>query len=168
MSYRRITIEYKARLDALEEYPTIVKDTLFAADGDEQLADLLGVLDRNTRMVSAERKIALSEIPDEVTGSRYTMALKGGKYDRSYNFSTLLSKLMDGTGLKLLELLIYLREQDVLRISWQWTNLTKIAREYNVELTIQSGGLPVVDGDNADVGQKWKDGSPGFTRIEES
>ncbi len=157
--------EYNTRLNELERYPAFVKDALFAAHGDEQLADLLGVIDANTRQVNVHRKIAFSEIPEVVTGSRYTMRPKPGKYDRTYNFSTLLSKLMDGTGYKLLDLLIYLRERDVLRFSWQWTNLTKMAREYDVDLLTSS--RPIEDGDPADVGQKWKDGTPGFTRIEE-
>lgn len=157
--------EYNTRLDELERYPVRVRDALIAAEGDEEVTDLLGVLDSNTRIIASTRKLALSEIPDEVAGTRYTMAPKGGKYERSYNFSTLLSKLMDATGMKLLELLIYLREEDALRFSWQWTNLTKILRRYNVD--VHTRNRAIEDGDLADIGQKWKDGSPGFTRIEE-
>ena len=157
---------YDSALDELEEYPKRVKLALSLAENDEETTDLLGVLDSNKRIVEGHRKLALSEIPNEVTGRRYEMAPKGGKHERSYNFSTLLSKLMDGTGMKLLELLIYLRERDVIRITWQWTNLTKVIREYNIELITTTGGL-VTDGDSADVGQRWKDGYPGFTRIEE-
>ena len=149
----------------LEDYPTDVRETLVAAESDEQITDLLGVIESNARIVTGHRKTALSEIPEYVTGQRYEMAPKGGRHERSYNFSTLLSKLMDGTGYKLLDLLIYLRERDVLRFSWQWTNLTKMAREYDVDLLTSS--KPVVDGDTADVGQHGKDGTPGFTHIEE-
>lgn len=158
--------EFITRLDALEHYPIEVKDALMVADGDEELADLLGVIESNTRMVSQHRKIALSEIPNEVHGQRYVMALKGGKFDRTYNFGTLLSKLMDATGMKLLDLLIFLRDRDVLRMAWQWTNLNKVIREYDVNVVITRGSS-VTDGDSADIGEEWKDGSPGFTRIEE-
>ncbi len=157
--------EYDRRLDALEGYPIAVKHAIISAHEDGQLTDLLGILDANNRQVASHRKDVLSEIPDYVTGKRYEMAPKGGRHERSYNFSTLLSKLMDGTGMKLLDLLIYLRERDVIRISWQWTNLVKVMREYNVDLVTTTA--IVTDGDSADVGQRWKDGSPSFTRIEE-
>ena len=156
---------YDNALDELEEYPKRVKLALFLAENDEEVTDLLGVLDSNKRLVEGHRKLAVSEIPDKVTGTRYVMAPKGGKYDRTYNFSTLLSKLMDGTGMKLLDLMIYLRKRDALRFSWQWTNLNKVIREYNIDLLTSS--QPVEDGDSADIGQKWKDGTPGFTHIEE-
>ncbi len=157
--------EYNTRLDVLEAYPAAVKAAVVAAQGDEDLTDLLGVIDANKRIVESHRKSALSEVPDITVGHRYSMRPKPGKYDRTYNFSTLLSKLMDGTGMKLLELMIYLRERDALRFSWQWTNINKVIREFDIDMITSS--KPVEDGDTADVGQQWKDGTPGFTRIEE-
>ena len=157
--------EYADRLNQLEDYPKQIKGALIAAEGDRQVADLLGVIDANARVVAGHRKMGLSEIPDRVMGHRYSLKPKGGKYVRSYNFSTLLSKLMDGTGMKLLDLLIYLRDKDALRFSWQWTNLGEVIREYNIEIT--KTNRPILDGDSADIGEDWKDGAPGFTRIEE-
>jgi hypothetical protein len=153
---------WETLLDQLTGYPAVVKRAIMAADGDERLVDVLGIVTDGERLVREQKRMALSELEDHVDGKRYLMK-RPGSWSRTYNFSSLLSKLMDATSLPLLDLLLLLRNQDVIRITFQWSKLQRFAAQHNVALVIDSG--EVTEGDASDVGQVWKVGSPKFDLI---
>lgn len=159
-----ISSGFYQRLDHEAGYASRVSQLVMDAEDEAQLVDLLEVITTNASLTAATKKDTLVELENETEGHRYMMS-RGGKNERTYNWTTLLSKFMDATTFRLLDLLVYLRQEDIIRISWQWSNLQNAARRFDVDLVIAN--REITDGDSADVGLNWVTGSPKFTKKEE-
>jgi len=114
---------------------------------DAVAADYVGRLDRVIRTLQGHRKMILDELPGPVTGSEYRI-VEQRSASRSYN-TRLLREDFYNAGITFDDLI----DADVLRLSWQWTNLRNLA--VNADIGLRIAGHEIT-GDEADhVGEVW-------------
>lgn len=153
------------RLIALRTVPSIAKQAILEAEGDE-IVDVLGTLNSVQSQIGRIKLNAASEVETETAGSewQYERSRKGVRsYNNSGMFTTLMGQLsFDG----LLPLLMHLLELDVIRLSWQWSNLEKLLHGNDVFL--RTAHHEVAEGDpDYDMGTYWTDGSASYKRVED-
>lgn len=116
---------------------------------EEEVADYIGRLDKVIRTLQGHRKTIMDELPGPVTGSAYRI-IEERYSERSYNTDRLL-RAFSSVGSSIWDLI----EDDVVRVSWQWTKLRNLAIKKDIGLRIAGHEL---DGDDeADhVGEVWR------------
>ena len=147
---------------ALEQIVPDVKATFLSVATDEERVDLLGDIRSVEQGLAALRKSGASEIEAGTTGTRWEFR-QGRAAKRSYNTPQLLHKIADAMGVSTWEAFVTLFRGDVLRISWQWSKLNRVLDEYRV--TTVTARHEIEEGDEADIGEYWKDGYPSYERI---
>lgn len=115
---------------------------------DDQLADTVGDLRAAERVLADVRRMLMSELTGPVVGERAEVT-ESRSAKRSYNTSGLLSAF---GGFDALPRLV---SQDVVRVSWQWSNLRRVAAAEDVTLSVASHEIE--DGDTeALIGEVWE------------
>jgi len=149
-------------IDAIALYPQAVK--LAITHSEDRLVDVIGQVHSNQARIREMKKHAISEIGDGEQGKRWKAEV-GGSYKRSYNTSSLLAKLQEGTT-GLAATLQFLLQAGVIKITWNWTPLKKLIRERNDIKIIKR---EVADGDpEYDIGEYWDPSNPTYKPIEET
>ena len=159
--------DFDDRLEEIAAFPRFVKATLIAADGDEQLVDALGAINSTQTAIGGLKLGAASEVESETEGStwRYEQTRKGM---RSFNNAGMFATLMRDLDFESLSnLLRFLMERDIIRLTWQWTKLEKLLRHQDIALRIAHEEVSEGDPDY-DMGEYWKAGSAGYKRLEEN
>jgi len=158
--------DFDDRLDEIAAFPQFVKATLLAADGDSQLVDALGTINSTQTAIGSIKLGTAAEIETETEGTqwRYEQSRKGM---RSFNNGGMFATLMRELDFEsLTNLLLFLMERDIIRLTWQWTKLEKLLRIRNIGLRIAQ--REVSEGDpEYDMGVYWKSGSSSYKRMEE-
>ena len=135
----------RARDWALSLAETIRHDT----PGDDELADVIADLKEAERVLADTRKMLQSEVTGPMQGRDYAL-VESRRATRSYNDSALLQSFWQGD---LNETLHELMAADVVRLSWQWSKLERLADQCDVSLRIAKH--EVSDGDEEHVGENW-------------
>ena len=150
----------EAKLDALQEYPKLVKKTIMSAKTDTEMVDVLGTVMSVRRKVDAERRLAAAEVTPtsaerQFAGEKHMVTVSRSAH-RSFSTPALM-KLMQDNGFTLLDLL----ESDVLRVSWRWTELKNFAERRDIKLDIEEREIPELgEADGPHVGEYWTDAAP--------
>lgn len=140
---------------------------------DAELVDALGEINSFERWVADLRRTRASEVQAGATGTRWAFK-QGRQAKRSYNTGRLMSRLwaaledyMNTQGhLLFQDVLRILVDEKVIRITWSWTNLQKLADKLNLSLMVAKH--EIMDGDpELDVGEVWGWGSPSYEPVEE-
>lgn len=151
-------------LDTISRVPKTAHDIVLAAEGEEEIVDALGTIRSIEVGLADVRKMGASEIEPGAAGHRFRFE-QSQSAKRSYNTQGLLAKFMAASDRDLISTLRMLMEEDVVRVSWQYTNLKKAARKWGVSLTTAHDEIQ--DGDpNADIGEVWKHGYPKYVAVE--
>ena len=154
------------RLEEIAAFPQFVKATFLAADSDEQLVDALGMVNSTQTAIGGIKLGAASEIETETEGAmwRYEQGRKGM---RSFNNAGMFATLMRELDFEsLTNLLLFLMERDIIRLTWQWSKLEKLLRIRNIQLRIADHQIS--DGDpDFEMGEYWETGSTSYKRLEE-
>lgn len=150
-------------LNEIESWPKRAKELILGADGEEALVDVLGQLNSAERGIGDERRRAAGEVVHGTSGERWAFE-QGRRAVRSFNNSSLLSKFMEAFESDPWHTLKQLIAADALRVSWQYTNLTRVAEKAGVQLS--ETNVAVADGDEHDIGAVWQDASPRYVPIE--
>lgn len=151
---------------ALEQYPAQVREALLGADGIGEVIDILGTVHSNRQQVWTHFKGAVVELEPGEAGDRFRYEA-GRQADRSYNTPSLLAKIATALGDRpLIDVLQFLVNSDVLRLTWRWTSLKRLAEE--LDLTLSIAKHEITDGDvDADIGERWKTASASFVPVDE-
>ena len=120
-----------------------------ATPGDDELADVIADLKEAERVLADTRKMLQSEVTGPLEGRDYAL-VESRRATRSYNDSALLQSFWQGD---LNETLHELMAADVVRLSWQWSKLERLADRRDVSLRIAKH--EVSDGDEEHVGENW-------------
>lgn len=152
-------------LDRIDNWPSVAKGALTLAQGTERFVDVLGQLNKSAGQVSSIRRRFQAEVEDGEHGELYLLK-RGRQAKRTYNLSGILLKFQEKwQHVTVLVTLMRLIEEDVIRISFQWTNLRKLAADYDVPLSIVNN-RKVESGDpDYDVGEEWFDSSPSYEPL---
>ncbi len=155
-------------LHRLEAIATEATRASTLARNDQDLAELAGTLNSATKRLSEGKQAAQSELGDlPIVGSTWTYNPGGRKAQRSFNTDGLLIKFADALDAPLLNTLMMLVDQDVLRITWQWSKLKAAAQTHDITLTVAQHEIANGDPD-ADVGETWGPGYPSYSPTPES
>ena len=158
--------DFDDRLDEIAAFPQFVKATLLEADGDSQLVDALGTINSVQTSIGSIKLGTAAEVETETEGSywRYEQSRKGMRsFNNAGMFVTLMRELEFES---LTNLLLFLMERDIIRLTWQWTKLEKLLRIRNINL--RTAQHEVSEGDpDYDMGEYWKSGSSSYKRMEE-
>lgn len=155
---------FEQRLDTLTKYPKAVKATVTAARDGDDLIDLAAVLAANRSAAWDIQRALQSELVDGEQSPNYVVSV-GNTATRTYNTPRLLSKMMTALDMSLGDLLRYLMIEKVITISWSWTNLQRMVRAWNIDLTIVQREIQPDDPD-ADIGEHWRKSTPAYRSKE--
>jgi hypothetical protein len=136
-------------LDRLEEACQELAATPYPPDAES--ADVIGRLANVSRIVNDYKRALLSELSGPTRGDRYQI-LESNVADRSYNSARLIHSFHEA-GYGLTDLVA----RDAVRLSWQWTNLLRAARDARVDLTITQREIEdtgEIDGPH--IGEVWR------------
>ena len=123
-------------------------------DSDEQAVDLAGVCKGLESRLAERRRMLLSEVAGDVTTDDWALEQRRVA-KRTYNDDRILSELLNATEVpNLLDLLLILRDRDVVRFGWQWSKLKRLLEDWAVDLHVHAG--EVMPGDDALVGEVWQ------------
>lgn len=115
---------------------------------DEETADYLGRLDKVIRTLSAHKRMVLSEVAGPLDGKDYRLIEKR-EASRSYNTRLLLADFADA-GYTIEDLI----QNDVIRLSWQWTNTRNLAVSTDIGLRI--AGHEITEDEADHIGEVWR------------
>ncbi len=161
-----MTDSFDDRLEEIAAFPQFVKATLLKADGEGQLVDALGTINATQSAIGSIKLNTAVEVEAETEGAKYRYE-QSQKGMRSFNNGGMFLTLMVALDYKsLVNLLKFLMERDIVRLSWQWTKLEKLLRIRNITLRVASHEISEGDPD-FDMGEYWKPGSQGYKRLEE-
>lgn len=152
-------------IEYLREIPMMVR-MIIERTSDDRMVDVLGEINSVERQLGPLRRTAASEVPAGTTGDEWEIEIKR-EAKRSYNTPGLLHNIGDQMGIDTtLELLVTLMHRGVLRLTWQWSALDKLTKEYN--LVLQRARHEIED-DNPDYdyGEYWQDARPKYKPIKE-
>jgi hypothetical protein len=150
-------------LSQIQSFPKVVKETILQTPEDE-LVDVLATINSVQSQIGRLKLEAASEIEPDTSGNEwvYTQPMKGV---RSYNDNGMLVALMKALNMDLVPLIAFLIDGDVLRLSWQYSNLLKVVRRENIVL--RTAQWEIKNGDpDYDMGEYWIHGSAGYVRKE--
>jgi len=152
------------RLVALNTVPGLVKQAILEAEGGE-LIDVLGTANSIQSQIGAIKRTAAAEVTDGEHGDRWRFE-QGRKANRTYNTNGLLATLRDELEFEeLQQVLIFLLNRDVIRLNWQWSKLTKLVKEHNLDLKVARH--EITDGDpEYDMGEWWTAASPSYEVVD--
>lgn len=117
---------------------------------EEETADHIGRLDKVIRTLQGHRRSIMSEVPGPLNGKDYRIVSEN-VCERSYNTPRLLDDF-DRSGASIWDLI----EQDVIRVSWQWTKMRNLAIRQDIGLRIAGHELDPAAGEADHVGEHWK------------
>jgi len=140
-----------------------LKQTLLNAHGEGEALDVLGDIKSIESQLATIRKGAAVEFEDGMAGKRWRFE-QGRRSIRSYNTPRLVKAFADALGEPLWQTFVWLYRKDVIRLSWQQTNLERAAAETGIPLT--EAQHEITDGDDADVGVNWKSAYPSYKRVD--
>ena len=158
-----ITLE--TELDALAYFPQVARNLLLAQTDDEGIVDVLGSIRSAEVGLADVRKMGASEIEDGTEGERFAFS-QSPVSKKTYNTNSLLAKFTMAWEVSPLEVIRRLVDMDVIRLSWQFTKLKKVARWSSVNLITSNN--EILDGDEHDIGRVWKNGYPSYVAIEQA
>lgn len=144
-----IHLELLARIKQI-----IVDMRLLPAPPDTEIADVLGEVRHLETMLGDWRRSLLVETP-KVEGDNYKVE-ETRKATRSYNTAGILIAAAHGRPLD--ETILELRDQDVVRLQWQWSKLNRYFADHRLELRVAKG-FEIPDDGNLDgphVGEVWE------------
>lgn len=153
---------------ALKNLPRYARDMILEAD-EKELIDVLAEIRATEVALSKERRLAMTEIEKGAEG--YEFYVKQGRVaNRSYNDSQLLLKVADALSKTPIEAIGFLLNRGILAFNWKWKppkkgGLKDLIQE--LDLTITTVQHEIESGDEADIGEIWKDASPSFQLISE-
>jgi len=156
--------DFDDRLDEIAAFPQFVKATLLAADGDGEIVDALGTINSTQTAIGNIKLGTAAEVETETEGKQwlYEQSRKGM---RSFNNAGMFVTLMRELDFEsLTNLLLFLMERDIIRLTWQWTKLEKLLRIRNIDLRIAHHEVSEGDPDY-DMGEYWKPGSSSYKRT---
>jgi len=156
-------MNHEERLAAIERIPSFIQAQILEAEGNE-LIDILGAANSTQTQIGVIKRRAASEVSDGDAGTKWAFT-QGRKAQRSYNMDGMLSAISRALDLgSFSETLKYLIRIDVLRISWQWSNLDKLVRSHNIEL--RTTRHEIHDGDpDYEMGEYWEAASPSYEAV---
>lgn len=155
--------DLSAALDEIDAFAVRAKQLVLEANDDE-LVDVLGALNSAQSALGVIKRDAASEVEPDTAGTRWTFEQRMAA-DRSYNTSGLLAHLMDQFDFTMAQLIPFLVDLGVLRITWQWSKLKELKQKHN--LVIHTTNTEISDGDPEwDVGEYWKRGQAKYVPIE--
>ncbi len=147
------------QLELLAKYPAAVKAATI--DAEDRLVDVLGTVHSVQSQLAEWKKNTVSEVSDGERG-RMWFTKQGGTYQRSYNTSSLLVKLMPEGG-SLAQTLAMLLRLNVISIKWNWMPLKKLIRDRSDIRIIKK---EIEDGDPEwDIGEWWKSGYMSYKPV---
>lgn len=126
-------------------------ESIRSMPSDEETADYLGRLDFVIRKLTDHKRAVLSETPGPIAGKDYRV-IESRYADRSYNTAGLLYSF--ATQQVAVQDLV---RSGVVRLSWQWTKLTRALTDAGLKLTTiprEIEDLGQIDGPL--VGEVWK------------
>lgn len=147
-------------LVTVRAFPNAAKELIHNAG--EDLVDALAEVYAAERGANAERRLGQAEIQNKDTGTTHVVKV-GRTATRSFNTPRLITRFADVQGVSPLAALTYLVQLDVVRINWQWTKLKDLMSELEMAVTVQPS--EIVHGDDADVGEVWKDTAPQYNKV---
>lgn len=154
------TPEHAKRILGLAQYPQQVKQAIMLAQGDGEMVDVLGTVNSVERHVGDQRRRAAAELEPGIEGDFWEFG-QGRIAKRSYNTTSLLNKFIRARDESLLGVIIWLIDNDILRVSWQWKKLQAAVNRYDISLSIAKHEIQ--DGDvKHDIGEVWGWGSPKY------
>lgn len=159
--------DFDDHLAEIAAFPRFVKAALLAASNDEELVDVLGAINSTQTAIGGIKLGAASEVEPDTSGTtwRYERSQKGM---RSFNDDSMFAVLMRELDFKsLTNLLKFLMERDIIRLTWQWGKLEKLLRYRNISLRVADHEISKGDPDY-DMGTYWKPGSSAYKRLEET
>lgn len=112
----------------------------------EETPDVVADLERAAKILNETRRMLMSEVTAPVEGREFKIK-EARSAKRSYNTSGLLSAFGGYSALP------ELVAKDVVRISWQWSNLRREATARDIPLVIEAHEIS--DGDDSLVGEVW-------------
>lgn len=140
-----------------------MRETLLHADGDGETIDVLGEMRQIESGIADLRKGTQVEFESHQQGDRWRIVVPSPN-KRSYNTPRLVQKFAEAMGGSAWNAFVWLYQNDVIRLSWQFTKLQRAAAKWNVTLT--TAQQEIGDGDEADIGV-WKGkGYPSYERVE--
>lgn len=148
----------------LEALVPRMKATLVAAETEAERIDLLGEINSINAELAELKRMHGAEVQDKDTGEKWAVK-RGRTAVRSYNTPKLLARAANDLNVPLATAIGYLRDADVLRLTWQYTNLKKFVAEN--DMTISVAQHEVADGDDEDMGEYWKDNTPRYVKADE-
>lgn len=151
------------RIVALNTVPGLVKQAILEAEDDE-LIDVLGTANSIQSQIGDIKRTAAAEVSDGDHGKAWAFE-QGRKAERSYNTQGLFTRLLEEIDVEdLPHLIVWLMGRDVIRLSWQWTPLLKLIKEFNLDLKITRHEIE--DGDpDFEIGEYWKPASPSYKAV---
>lgn len=148
---------------SLKELPNRVKDASLDAAGDWDLVDLVGEIKSMNRRLRPITRGIETEIEGNVEGRKWEIT-QSRSAKRTYNTNKLLGRIADLNDWSLVATISNLLRLDVIRISWQWTNLSEFAAKYDLPLNIAKHEIE--DGDpEFDIGEVWDWGYPRYEAV---
>ena len=127
--------------------------TSIIPSSDEDLVDLAGECKSLESRLAEHRRMLLSEVAGDVTGEHWSLE-QGRVAKRTYNDDRILSDLLSAADTNnLIDLLLILRDKDVVRFQWQWSKLKRLLEDWQLGLRIKAG--EVESGDEEMIGEVW-------------
>ena len=152
----------------LKAIPRIVKELILNADDNERI-DVLGEVREVEKAMAEHRTMAMSEIHRGAEGQDWFVKQPRACH-RSYNDSALLLKVADAKDISPVEAIGFLLNCGALKLDWKWeprsgTGLKTLIQELGLETLIVQ--REIIAGDNADIGENWRDGYATLTPVRE-
>jgi hypothetical protein len=155
-------IKTNAALKEISSWPVRAAEFLERTEHDDELVDVLGQLNSVTTALGQVKRHHASEVAPDTLGQQWALEI-GRQAKRSYNTGGLFLKFMDAWSTSLVDTMIRLIREDILRVSWQWTKLTAAAADAGFELRRVPHAID--EGDAFDIGEVWGDGSPRYVAV---
>lgn len=147
-----------------------IKAAIANAPDDPALVDVLGLVRHAEIQLADLRKTAASELPEGTIEGKAYVYQQSRVAKRSFNLSRLFVKIWDALEngdipitLNGIDVIAYLVKHKVIKLSWSWTNLKKLAEQLDLPLTVAQH--EITEGDEADVGEVWGWGTPSYKGI---
>jgi hypothetical protein len=125
--------------------------------------DVLGEVKAVERGLASLRGGAQAEFEDGQTGGVWRIE-KGRRSINSYNTPKLIRSFAEAMGISSWDAFVQLWRSDVVRISWQQSNLERAAAKHRVTLT--TAPHEITEGEDAHVGTYWVDGYASYKRVD--
>ena len=150
----------------IEEFPVKVRTALTFA-GEDRLVDVLGAVNSTQTQIGVHKRKAASEVSDGEHGETWEVERKR-RGVRSYNTSGLISALNEELDhVNTLSLLMWLIEEGVVSLTWNWSPLDKLRKQRNIGFRFATHEIE--DGDpEYDIGEFWVDASTRYVPIKEA